>query len=254
MAAGLPNGGLALRGTTTFTRLEDEVLKFRTLAFTIAAATLTIALAAGSVFTAAPAGASTPDAGSIEQDFIARINGVRASQGLNQLAADSAQLTDVARAWAATMADAGSISHRPDLVAVAPSTWTRLGENVGVGPDAETIHNAFVASPGHYKNLVDPSFTTVAVGVVVRDGRIYVTENFMASSAPAPAAAAAAPSDPAAAAADVQPATITKVTRTCKAGKCRVVTVTVRKAPAKRVAVKRVAVKQVAIKQVVRHR
>jgi hypothetical protein len=225
------------------------VPKFRKLISAFAAATVMVAVVAGSVFSAAPAGAVELDPSAIEQDFVARINGLRASQGLGQLSSDSAQLTSVARQWSESMAAAGGISHRPNLADVAPSNWIKLGENVGVGPDTETLHNAFVASPGHYKNLVDPGFTIVAVGVVVRDGRIFVTENFMtasgvvASSAPAstpaassaPAASGAAPAA-AAASADSRPATAAKAARACKARKCR--TVKVRKA---RKAVKRVA-------------
>jgi uncharacterized protein YkwD len=223
--------------------LEDDVFKVRKLAATVAAATIMVTLVAATLFTASPAGAEGADTTAIEQDFIARINGLRASQGLGQLANDSAQLTDVARSWASSMADAGSISHRPNLVDVAPSNWQKIGENVGVGSDAGTLHAAFVASPGHYKNLVDPGFTTVSVGVVVRDGRIFVTENFMstrggaAPSAPAAAPGAAAPGESAAAApaaeasaaaGSVASGSVIKVKRVCKAGKCRYVKVKVK--------------------------
>ncbi len=40
---------------------------------------------------------------------------------------------------------------------------------------------AFINSPAHYRNLVDPVWTHVGVGVThAADGRIYTTHNFMA--------------------------------------------------------------------------
>ena len=62
---------------------------------------------------------------------------------------------------------------------------------------------AFINSPAHYANLVDPAWTHVGVGVTfAADGRMYTTHNFMAlgggrAGAAAPAPAAAAPSAPA---------------------------------------------------------
>lgn len=144
---------------------------------------------------ATPAGADTVGD---EQAFIAKLNGLRASQGLPALQVNG-QLTDIARGWSAQMAAAGSISHNPALASQAPSNWTRLGENVGVGPDVDGLHNAFVNSPAHYHNMVDGQFNQVGVGVVrSADGTIYVTVDFMtaagapvAAAAPAPAPAAA---------------------------------------------------------------
>jgi hypothetical protein len=55
---------------------------------------------------------------------------------------------------------------------------------------------AFINSSAHYKNLVDPDWNYVGVGVVIAaDGRMYTTHNFMklagggGGGAPAPAPA-----------------------------------------------------------------
>ena len=59
--------------------------------------------------------------------------------------------------------------------------WTKLGENVGVGYDVDGLMQAFVNSPAHYANLVDPDWTHVGVGVTCgADGRMYTTHDFMA--------------------------------------------------------------------------
>jgi uncharacterized protein YkwD len=89
-------------------------------------------------------------------------------------------LTQRARAWAETMADAGTISHSNPLSTGLEADWVKLGENVGVGGTVEAIHDAFVASPTHYANLIEPTFNYVGVGVIRRDTRIYVAHEFMA--------------------------------------------------------------------------
>jgi hypothetical protein len=95
------------------------------------------------------------------------------------------------------MADTGVLAHSA-LADGAPGEWIRLGENVGRGGDVNGIHNAFVASASHLKNLVDPGFRYVGIGVVSINGGIFVSEVFMqtesqpAVSSPAPTAAAPA--------------------------------------------------------------
>ena len=126
----------------------------------------------------------TPSPREVEIELIERVNALRIAEHLRPLAEDRPDLTTMARSWAASMAQDGGISHRRDLTTAAPADWTKVGENVGVGDSIATLHEAFVASPMHYRNLVDPEFETIAVGVVVRGDRIWVTQNFM-QAAPA---------------------------------------------------------------------
>lgn len=131
---------------------------------------------------AVPAGATAiavPDPGSAEADFTARINGLRASKGLAPLSVD-AELVTQARAWASNMAGQGRIFHTSDLSNGISANWVKLGENVGVGPDVAVLFQAFVDSPTHYANLVDPKYTMVGVGVVVSGDRIFTAHRFMA--------------------------------------------------------------------------
>ena len=156
----------------------------------------------------APAGAAV-DAGAVESAFVAKINALRASKGLGQLRVDD-ELTAVGRAWAAKMAAAGDISHNPRFQNQVTADWVKLGENVGMGPELDKLFRAFVASPTHYKNLVDGDFTRVGVGVVLAGGTIFTSHQFerlasdnavvvqaaaapVAAPAPVKAAAAAAP-------------------------------------------------------------
>jgi len=136
-----------------------------------------------------PAGAHA-DTVSDEASFVAKINDLRASKGLPALEVN-ANLVAKARLWAAGMAVAGRIWHStlPDGIT---EDWKKLGENVGMGGSVDGLHNAFVASPHHYENLVDPAFGYVGIGVVMNGSTIYVSEVFM-QLMPAKAAPVIAP-------------------------------------------------------------
>src|SRR5688572_14014590 len=83
--------------------------------------------------TASPASADTVSA---EKAFVDAINQLRASKGLGPLMVDS-RLVSVARTWSANMASTKNLAHNPSLASQAPSDWTKLGENVGYGPDVQ---------------------------------------------------------------------------------------------------------------------
>lgn len=120
-----------------------------------------------------PARAASAD----ESRLVDLSNAVRASAGVPALTVD-ATLSTVAQAWAATMAGAGTISHNPAL-STRLTGWTKIAENVGMGPDLDTVHRALVASPPHHANLVDPELTLIGVGVVNAGGNVFVVEDFM---------------------------------------------------------------------------
>ncbi|MDY7106384.1 MAG: CAP domain-containing protein [Actinomycetota bacterium] len=117
--------------------------------------------------------------GGEEQAFVQRINELRASKGLRTLTVDP-YLTDLSRTWASAMRADGRISHAPDITAGVTVEWLKIGENVGVGGDVDALFDAFVASPTHYENLVDPLFTRIGVGVVWDGQVMYTTHRFMA--------------------------------------------------------------------------
>lgn len=135
---------------------------------------------------AEPAGAGE-SSGQQELEFITKLNELRASKGVAPLATKG-DLFDMARTWSARMLTVRGISHNPSLAAQGPPGWRRLGENVGMGYSVQSLHDAFVASPLHYKNMVDPQFDSVGVGIVhAADGQIFVTVNFMTTATASPA-------------------------------------------------------------------
>ncbi|HUP69769.1 MAG TPA: CAP domain-containing protein [Acidimicrobiales bacterium] len=172
------------------------------------------------------AGPAAADTGSDEMAFVQKLNELRASRGLPALGTKG-ELFDLARAWSGRMAAAGGISHNPDLAAQAPSNWARLGENVGIGGNVQALHDAFVASPLHFKNMIDPDFDWVGVGVVSGPpGVIFVTVTFMRTHpAPAQIVQAVAPAAPAANAAVAKATTKRVCTKSRKTKKvtCRTV-------------------------------
>lgn len=138
-----------------------------------------------------------PDPGTAEAEFVALINQLRASRGLGALTVD-VELTAQARSWAGTMAAQGRIFHAGDLSVGISSNWQKLGENVGVGGTVGPLFQAFVDSPPHLANLVDPGYTRVGVGVVTSGDRIFTTHRFMSVAAAAPPPPAATAPQPAA--------------------------------------------------------
>lgn len=155
------------------------------------------------------------DTAAAANEFVARINDLRASQGLAPLAVDPA-LTTIAMDWTLQMAATSTLSHRPNLAAVAPGDWTRLGENVGYGSAVESLHEAFVASPGHYANLIKPEYQYIGVAVVMAGSTMWVTENFMTASRPAGAVASSGDDGAAAAVAAAAPAPAAAKAAVCK--------------------------------------
>lgn len=176
----------------------SEVRRPVILLVALVVAVLTLALPV------APAAAQA-DPAAAEAEFVARINDLRASKGLGRLTVDP-ELVRVARAWAEKMAAADEISHNPNLAKEVSADWQKLGENVGVGMTVARLHDAFVKSPAHYRNLVDPDFTHIGVAVVVgRDGALFTTHQFMKLR---PAAAAKATTTTVAPARDTEVAAV----------------------------------------------
>jgi len=158
----------------------------KTLGLLLGIALLTPALST------ALATAAHADPGSEEAQFFALTNQLRVQHGLNALASYG-PLVSIGRTWSGNMAAAGAISHNMNLPHEVSGPWTKLGENVGTGWTVQSIQDAFIASPHHYENLVDPVYNYVGIGVVDSGGKIYVTVDFMqldsVPAAPAPVAA-----------------------------------------------------------------
>lgn len=112
--------------------------------------------------------------------FLGMINDLRTERGADPLRPD-AELELTATAWAARMSQTGTLDHAEDLALGVTADWRKLGENVGVAPEQqiEELFEAFVDSPSHLANLIDPSFDLVGIGIVHADGKLWMTQRFM---------------------------------------------------------------------------
>ncbi|MFU8803036.1 MAG: CAP domain-containing protein [Bradymonadaceae bacterium] len=122
-----------------------------------------------------------------ELDFIKRINKERTNRGLKALKV-CGEVRTVARKWSTKMAVENKLYHNPNFGSQIPQ-WTVVAENVGRGTNVSGLHSAFMNSAGHRKNILDSRFTQIGLGVEVRDGRMWVTQNFRRPSSGASCAA-----------------------------------------------------------------
>jgi uncharacterized protein YkwD len=104
---------------------------------------------------------------STEQDrneVLALVNQSRKDEGLPPLA-DNVTLDIKADGWARHLRDACALSHSI-LETGAPRKWNKLGENVGYGGTIAQIHDAYLQSPGHRENIMDPDYTAMGAAAV----------------------------------------------------------------------------------------
>jgi hypothetical protein len=153
----------------------------RTVVFTLLAALLGTL---GVALSARPASAAPASPGTAEDQYFALINQTRAARGLGALTRDGG-LDNLARQWSSNMGSTGSFNHRPNLgaaVGTVEPNWRGAAENIGMGDsDASNvarIHDRFVASPGHFANIIG-DFNRVGVGVIIVGATQYVTVNFL---------------------------------------------------------------------------
>ena len=144
---------------------------------------------------AAPAANAATANYSADDAFVAALNEIRADHGLGQLWADPT-MAAASRDWAHTMADEDTLKHASDITVGAPSDWRKVGENVGYGPSVASLVTAFMNSPGHRGNILDPAFTRIGVGTVVDgDGTLWTTHRFAATESQSPPTSSAGGTD-----------------------------------------------------------
>lgn len=131
-------------------------LRVRRTARWVAALSLTVTALVGSAASAGTALASPAG------DLASATNTARVFAGVAPLTVN-AQLNAIAQAWANKLAAAGVLSHNP-VLRTQVSDWTVLGENVGMAGDVPTVQAAFMHSPEHKANILDPRYTQMGVG------------------------------------------------------------------------------------------
>lgn len=136
---------------------------------------LSLALVAAALTTLAVAVARPAVASSTESAFVSRINSARAAAGLPALTV-SADLSSYARSHSASMASRRSLFHTSNWSVIC--CWRSIAENIGKGTSVSSLSSAFMSSPTHRANILDPAMRQVGVGVVSSGGYLWVTEVF----------------------------------------------------------------------------
>ena len=118
---------------------------------------LALIMLIGAVLVPAPASAQNA---SDEARFITLVNEVRADNGLPPLVQNN-ELTQLSRGWAVAQRDGvcgegNFICHANPISEGVTQDWRKLGENVGTGPSLDPVMDAFIASPSHFRNIIDP--------------------------------------------------------------------------------------------------
>ena len=100
-------------------------------------------------------------------------------------------LAAAARLHARVMASENILSHQcpgePDLqerTGHAGARFSFIAENIALGPNADEIHDGWMHSPGHRKNILSPEITSVGIGVVRSSRGLFSVQDF---SRPVPA-------------------------------------------------------------------
>jgi len=67
----------------------------------------------------------------------------------------------------------------PERLGAAGVRFTRAAENVARTEYVEDVHPALMGSRGHRANILNPGYNAAGIGVVQRDGKIYVAQDFV---------------------------------------------------------------------------
>ncbi len=124
-----------------------------------------------------------PGPGPYQQLTVGAVNADRAAYGLAPLEW-SPKLGGLAQGWSEVIAADGVLRHR-DLASVIASPeyagfWT-LGENIAVAPAGTPISEleaAWMASPPHRANILNPGFNLIGVGFTQWNGQLWAVVDF----------------------------------------------------------------------------
>lgn len=146
---------------------------------------LRIFIAAAVAFTISSCAAyAQSEVTSAERALFVALNHERSAHSLPPLQWDPA-LAAAAREHAARMAQRNVLSHQlpgePQAqvrATKAGARFTTIAENIAVAPNSATIHSAWMQSPHHRENILDPELTVVGIGVVKGSDGLFAVQDF----------------------------------------------------------------------------
>jgi hypothetical protein len=118
------------------------------------------------------------------------VNHERSAMGLRELQWDTA-LATAARLHTTLLAVNDALSHRfngeADLqtrLRMAGAIFSLVAENVAEAPDVASLHIAWMNSPAHRANILDPQINAIGIAIERRGEQYFATQDFSASVAP----------------------------------------------------------------------
>ena len=119
-----------------------------------------------------------------EEAMLARINELRAAQGMGALIRDG-HLDSAARTHSHDMADHQALTHvstttgtPADRVHAAGLSIDEIAENVAMHSDTAQAEATLEASPPHLANILNPRFTHVGLAAILHSDGTYITQMF----------------------------------------------------------------------------
>lgn len=120
-----------------------------------------------------------------DQRLLTDINAARTAHGMRPLVL-VAGTTDIAHQWSCHLGAAKLLGHNPSLAAQlathGSNLWTAYAENVGYVParaGAGTMFRAYLRSPVHRANILDPAMRYVGVWSKRSGGHRFNTIDFV---------------------------------------------------------------------------
>lgn len=117
---------------------------------------------------------------SSEQEAVrALVNDSRAAQGVHALD-DDVTVRLKAQAWAEHLAARGTLGHSDLTDGLDAVPWLSVAENVGRGPSIRSVHESYLSSSRHRRNILDPRWDRIGTGHAVgADGDVYTVQVFV---------------------------------------------------------------------------
>jgi uncharacterized protein YkwD len=143
---------------------------------------LGLVLVAGLMATPGPASAACSTQSRLDSRFAAVTNAARNAAGAPALRLDPhlSRVADLHSYWM----DRKERLFHSNRLGWKVTNWSTLGENVGVGSSIASLQSAFMNSPSHRQNVLDPNYRYVGVSVRPDNGRLWVTVVFESHSDP----------------------------------------------------------------------
>src|SRR5262249_29474267 len=120
-----------------------------------------------------------------EKQIFDQLNHERKDAGLPALEWNDL-VAKAARRHAEVLVENQQLSHQypgeaplPERIGATGVRFTLAAENVARTGYVEDVHLALMNSPGHRANILSSRYNAVGIGLVARDGRFYVTQDFV---------------------------------------------------------------------------